>query len=141
MEQMAKKAINGVDPPVKYARLEEITRAIFDLYGLPQASRMPMLRQVKHPPNPPPPTLLPIDVVSVPASRVIVSVCRQRHYFLYFRLLTSFHVPPLPPSLPPYFLQEGLGEHRGLLPFLRRVNKRGQMLGKIQQVHSLEKMV
>jgi hypothetical protein len=44
MTQMAKKAINGVEPPVIYAHLEEITRAIYDLYGLPQASCMPISR-------------------------------------------------------------------------------------------------
>jgi len=43
-EDMEGAIIGGHHPPVKYQRLHEITRVIYDLYGLPSTAMMPILR-------------------------------------------------------------------------------------------------
>jgi hypothetical protein len=43
-EDMEGATMSGHQPPVTYQRLQEITRAIYDLYGLPASAVMPILR-------------------------------------------------------------------------------------------------
>ena len=43
-EDMEGATMGGAAPPVTYQRLVEITRFIYDLYGLPASAVMPILR-------------------------------------------------------------------------------------------------
>ena len=43
-EDMEGATMRGHQPPVSYQRLQEITRSVYDLYGLPASAVMPILR-------------------------------------------------------------------------------------------------